>query len=346
MRILLFSFLTLFAAGLLAQNERGTWFLDANTQFTDQFNDEGIGLFSGSAGYFVRDGLLVGARSTVSYSRARFTAESVLLGPFVRYYLPFNWGVRVYGEAGIDVDLRGEENNTLSVFGGIGLERELAPQLLANARLEYSPGNPFGFSTWRLQAGLTGRLGGPVGETATGNYGQQGSLLFNGFLNLEHWKRSSPIRFTLAEINAAANFFVSDQLMLNGNFYAGTSHINFGTLDSNPREFLLNSTRVGVNLGLSYLFDHTGRFRYYAGAEIDYNLLNSKQESSNALGPISTQNDMATEVRAVVKGGILYQLTNSLVVDAKLGLTHPFGAGQNLIVPVMEARILASLWNN
>ena len=305
MRLFLLTFLCTCALALTAQNERGKWFLDVGSSAYDQREATVHNLGAVTGGYFLTNNLLVGGEITSSQISLDPGLARLRFSPFLRYYLPGKRPLRFFAEAGARFTFEPGERAT-SLFGGVGAERRIAPNVMAYGRIRYID-ESFGRGGLEFTAGLNTRFGGTKVTPETVGIGLRGDWLVSGRLRLRTSKAGF-IRNT-ASVEIQALRVLSDNWMLEGEAYYGRSLVQE---DEGIRPGRRITRNFGASAGARYVFRSYKRFRPHLGTGLSYyngTVVRDLEDGTHEHRPLSPS------FSAYIQGGFMYQLSDRVSLD-------------------------------
>lgn len=316
MRFLYLVLLAVYLLPLSAQHQSGTFLLDPRS--TVNFaNGEGDanGLINLNAGFFFADNFVFGLTANTSVFFNSFGLEDTQLNPYLRYYLPVGVRYRPYAEVGLIGNL--DAGSELGYFGSLGLERVLTSEVLLFARVRHEERGEFNLNISSLEAGLTTRLGRSVSPPPLGDFGWAGSFLAGGLLQLQRFSRPS-FKGASAGLTVDGGYFITGQVLVNARFTLGIGATEFRFVDNVSRGTNNRFANLGGDLGINYLLLQIGRLRPYVGVAATFDQqFNRFEQVAPSSDPPQEFDFSSTDLS--VRGGLLLQLTNRLILDSYLG---------------------------
>ncbi|WP_020569585.1 outer membrane beta-barrel protein [Neolewinella persica] len=309
-------FFVLFSCTLHAQYEQGNWYLSGNSVLDagNQTTVAGSSFLPESAsrsGYFLFDRLLVGGN---------------VLNPaaFVRYYQPLKSQGKLSAFAELNVAAVLGRRGTTTFQPAIGLEYQLAPEVLLSATLQYSvevdPANSLS-----LQFGVNTFIG--RGGLAPGqNLLRKGALFIDPNIgSITFGNRSfgnGNINWLGVDLHFGGGLMLTDRISLDGSISA--SNYNSESDFSNSAT-LFTATEVAADIGLRYFVTGKGKFRPYisGGLSSRYFFRVAKYETPGR--PDDTSNDF--DFNPYLKLGTLFFLSDKVALDA--GVEYNFRDNNN-----------------
>lgn len=327
MRTPLFFVFCLYIASLSAQYEKGTWYLNADSKLSSA-NNYGFfsqyGEFNLGGGYFVANNLMVGlSLEGAGYIDLLYSN----FNPYVRYYVtPKNSRTSFFADLGVYADLS-EVSRTVSLTGGIGLERQLVPGVLGTARLGVQGGSRRLNDVFDLQIRLNTLLGKSFGGDDNVDFvDRTGSLLLDAEIASVSTVKVAADWSRLGNFQLLGAYFLTERFLLDGQLSYGASKIEFGS-EVNPRGYNVQSLTAGA--GGRFLINEGRRVQPFIGTGLVYEhtVYNTTGAQISSTTPRSlTQNNLFW----YGQGGMLYHLTPQLALEIDVRYNNLITGAENV----------------
>jgi opacity protein-like surface antigen len=309
MRNILLAFFLLSTCSLVAQYEKGNWYLEGNSGIGDvspqQGNADGVVRFGG--GLFVTNRFLVGVRFS----------DDTHLTTYGRYYFPLR-GKRLsyFAEVGATYSPEGAAE-PFGFHGAVGLEYEFAPGLMLNTALGYRVGGR------QNQASLDINMNVILGERyrPEGGYdflNRKGTLLLNGDvanLSLTNFRDDQLSVFGNARLSVG--YFLGERLYVEAGLAFGASDFKLGS-EAFPQDISVSSRTAEVSA--RYFLLPGKRFQPYVGAGIAYDYIN-REWAINGQQTFHRTNNLAN-----LQTGFLHHLNERVALDFNLRYNGAIGS--------------------
>lgn len=336
MRFILLTLAVLFffsIQNLSGQDRKGKFWVDGALGATITAD---YSLIDVRGGYFFTDRLLVGTGLTSEVYYFDDFDAAMEISPFVRYYIGTGqW--RPYAEASASLSIY-NGGSDVSALLALGVEKEVAPGILANVELSYGI-NDILSTDLRLGLNFNALLDGIDSRFAAGsqlrkgswNYGSQpisiGYLRRNGF-NFEGYDLAITPEFA---------YFLSDHLMLDFGVNLFYSKIEGGI--EFTTDFDDTQSNIGFNGGLRGYFSTDKKINLFvqAGMEFDRLSINRKRITDVGVNEFDFTENQFDAILTL--GGTIF-VNQSTSLDFGLRTTFDLSDndnGENRIQPVLFA---------
>jgi opacity protein-like surface antigen len=350
---ILYLFLTL---ALVAQNQKGNWYLDGATvaryesrlsKHTPDYSSFSVKAYR--IGYFFTDRLLIGSGvDFTSYKNRLFFTKGteIRLRPFARYYFSRNGQRKVsyFGQVGIGTFnfFNGRKGYVSGFSFGVGAEVNLQPGILGTVHLRSIP-NAQSYNTTSLLLGVNVLMG-QLENTGAAVSLTEGTIMMRARLGSFEYDRISVNGRTDQIINVNLTPWVgvllSNHLMLEGGLNISFRDSRGYDDDAFNQNVSKSSTaKVGAKIALRYYLKEDGILLPYLMAGSGFVFTSGRFR--NNFGEVNGNSQM---IPFRIGAGASYFLSPNLALDAELAYDrssqlNDFQAINTVLYPTMSLEL-------
>ena len=332
--LVLFFTCLFFTQDLTGQERKGAFWVDGalGVTITDDFSQVSI-----RGGYFFTERLLVGTRLTSEvYYFDDFDAATEI-SPFVRYYIGTGqW--RPYAEASASLSIY-NGGSDVSALLALGVEKEVAPGVLANVELAYGIQDRIS-TDLRLGLNFNALLGDVDSRLVASSQLRKGSWNYGAQPISIGFVQASSFDLKGYDLNLAPEFayFLSDRLMLD--LRASLAYQNTQVDYETASDVDFKQTDLGLKAGLRGYFSTEKKINLFVQAGMEFDRLSINRKQISNVGVVSTIEFTENQFNSILTLGSTIFVNQSTSLDFGIRTTFDLSdndTGENRIQPALFA---------